>query len=162
MVRQACGRIAGLVLLDTSARPETLEQTVRRTAQIDMARSGRFDAISEQMFAVLSRPAGLGDARMRQIIRAMAADTGPDAFIRQQTAIMGRADSRPTLAAIGCPTLVVAGDEDTLTPPDLAVEIAQGIPHARLEVVAECGHLSTLDQPERINALLDSWLRTLP
>jgi pimeloyl-ACP methyl ester carboxylesterase len=161
IMRQAPSRIAGLALLDTSARPETPEQTIRRQAQIDMARSGRFDEISEQMFAVLSRPAGLGDARIRQVIRAMAADTGPAAFIRQQTAIMGRADSRPTLSTLRCPTLVVVGDEDKLTPPDLAVEIAQGIPDARLEVVAECGHLSTLDQPERVTKILGSWMRTL-
>jgi pimeloyl-ACP methyl ester carboxylesterase len=161
IMRQAPSRIAGLALLDTSARPETSEQTIRRQAQIDMARSGRFDEISEQMFAVLSRPAGLGDARIRQVIRAMAADTGPAAFIRQQTAIMGRADSRPTLSTLRCPTLVVVGDEDKLTPPDLAVEIAQGIPDARLEVVAECGHLSTLDQPERVTKILGSWMRTL-
>ncbi len=161
VLRQAAARIAGLALLDTSARPETPEQTLRRQAQIDMARSGRFDEISEQMYAVLSRPAGLGDARLRQVIRAMAADTGPAAFIRQQTAIMGRADSRPTLSTLRCPTLVVVGDEDKLTPPELAVEIAQGIPDARLEVVAECGHLSTLDQPERVTTILDTWLRTL-
>lgn len=161
IVRQAPSRVAGLALLDTSARPESPEQTLRRKAQIDMARSGRFDEISEQMFAVLSRPAGLGDASMQQIIRAMATDTGADAFIRQQSAIMGRADSRPTLACVRCPTLVVVGDEDKLTPPDLAVEIARGIPDARLEVIAECGHLSTLDQPERATALLDAWLRTL-
>jgi pimeloyl-ACP methyl ester carboxylesterase len=161
IMRQAPSRIAGLALLDTSAGPETSEQTIRRQAQIDMARSGRFDEISEQMFAVLSRPAGLGDARIRQVIRAMAADTGPAAFIRQQTAIMGRADSRPTLSTLRCPTLVVVGDEDKLTPPDLAVEIAQGIPDARLEVVAECGHLSTLDQPERVTKILGSWMRTL-
>ena len=59
------------------------------------------------------------------------------------------------------PVLVVGGDEDKLTPPDLAVEIAQGIPDARLEVVAECGHLSTLDQPERVTKILGSWMRTL-
>lgn len=162
IMRQAPSCVAGLALLDTSARPESPEQTVRRKAQIDMARSGRFDEISEQMYAVLSRPAGQGDARMQQIIRAMAVDTGPDAFIRQQTAIMGRADSRPTLSTLRCPTLVVVGDDDKLTPPELADEIAQGIPGARLEVVAQCGHLSTLDQPERVTALLDSWLRTLP
>jgi pimeloyl-ACP methyl ester carboxylesterase len=161
ILRRASARVAGLALLDTSARPESPEQTIRRKAQIDMARGGRFDEIVEQMYAVLSRSAGLGDARMQELIRTMAAETGPDAFIRQQTAIMGRADSRPTLSTLRCPTLVVVGDEDKLTPPELAVEIAQGIPDARLEVVAECGHLSTLDQPERVTTILASWMRTL-
>lgn len=161
IVRLAASRVAALALLDTSARPESAEQTIRRKAQIDLARNGRFDEISEQMFAVLSRAAARGDARIQQIIRAMAADTGADAFIRQQSAIMGRTDSRPTLAAVRCPTLVVVGDEDKLTPPELAVEIAHGIPDARLEVIAECGRLSTLDQPQRVTALLDQWLHSL-
>jgi pimeloyl-ACP methyl ester carboxylesterase len=161
MVRQAPARIAGLALLDTSARPETPEQTSRRRAQIALAREGRFGEIAEQMFAVLSRAAGNGDPRVQQFIRAMADDTGPEAFVRQQTAIMGRPDSRPTLATIRCPTLVVVGDDDKLTPPELAVEMAQGIAGARLKVVPECGHLSTLDQPQRLTALLASWLRDL-
>jgi len=161
IMRHAPERVAGLALLDTSARPETAEQTARRRTQIEMAENGRFDDICDQMFATLSRPAGLGDARMQQIIRAMATDTGPEAFVRQQTAIMGRADSRPTLAAIRCPTLVVVGDEDVATPPALAAEIAQGIGGARLEVVPQCGHLSTLDQPDRLTELLAQWLRRL-
>lgn len=160
IVRRAPERVARLVLLDTSARPETREQSERRRLQIDMAQRGRFTEVAPQMYAVLSRPAGLGDARLQQIIRDMAEDTGPEAFVRQQTAIMGRADSRPTLAAIRCPTLVMVGDDDRLTPPALAEEIAHGIPGARLAVVPECGHLSTLDQPERVTSLLVDFLRT--
>lgn len=161
LMRRAAHRVAGLALLDTSARPETAAQTERRRMQIEMAQDGRFAAISDQMFTLLSRPAGRGDIRMQEIIRSMADDTGPPAFVRQQTAIMGRADSRPTLAAIRCPALVVVGDDDRLTPPELALEMAQGIADARLEVVPESGHLSTLDQPERLNALLADWLSGL-
>lgn len=159
IVRRAPERIAKLVLLDTSARPETPEQSERRRIQIDMARQGRFADVAPQMYAVLSRPAGMGDEKLQQVIRAMAEDTGPDAFVRQQTAIMARADSRPTLGTIRCPTLVVVGDDDRLTPPALAEEIAHGIPGATLAVVPDCGHLSTLDQPARVTALVLDWLR---
>ena len=88
----------------------------------------------------------------------MAEETGAEAFIRQQTAIMNRIDSRPHLAAIGCPTLVLVGDADQLTPPERAQEIAAAIPGARLVVVPASGHLSTLEQPERVNAALLEWL----
>lgn len=159
IVRRAPERVVKLALLDTSARPETPEQTERRFAQIELARNGGFTGIPDQMFPILSRPAALGDAGMQQVIRDMADDTGPEAFIRQQTAIMGRADSRPTLATIRCPALVLVGDEDKLTPPELAVEMAQGIANARLEVVRECGHLSTLDQPDVVTSILVDWLR---
>jgi pimeloyl-ACP methyl ester carboxylesterase len=69
----------------------------------------------------------------------MASETGAEAFIRQQQAIIGRPDSRPDLARIDCPTLVLVGDSDQLTPPELSVEIAGAIPGARLVVVAGFG-----------------------
>jgi pimeloyl-ACP methyl ester carboxylesterase len=76
--------------------------------------------------------------------------------VRQQTAIMGRIDSRPHLIAVTCPTLVIVGDGDRLTPPDHAAEIAHGIRGARLVTIPGCGHLSTLEAPEAVTkALLD-------
>jgi pimeloyl-ACP methyl ester carboxylesterase len=87
----------------------------------------------------------------------MAAETGVDAFVRQQTANMNRPDSRPLLAQIACPTLVLVGAEDKLTPPEMAQEIAGSVRDARLLVLPECGHLSTLDQPERVAQILADW-----
>jgi pimeloyl-ACP methyl ester carboxylesterase len=63
-------------------------------------------------------------------------------------------DSRPSLAAIKCPTLVLVGDSDEPTPPDLAREMATAIPGAKLVVVAECGHLSTIERPQAVNKSL--------
>ena len=80
-----------------------------------------------------------------------------EAFLRQQQAIMSRPDSRPGLAAIKCPTLVLVGDGDEATPPELAREIAAAITGARLAIIADCGHLSTLEQPERVTAALVDW-----
>lgn len=88
----------------------------------------------------------------------MADETGPQAFARQQSAIMNRPDSRPGLAAITCPVLVVVGADDEVTVPDLAAEIADGIPQARLVVVPDCGHLSTLEQPAAVTRALTDWL----
>jgi len=91
-------------------------------------------------------------------VRAMAAETGPEVFVRQQKAIMSRQDSRPLLSEIGCPTLVLVGDGDELTTPELAREIAGGITSSRLVVVPNCGHLSTIERPEPVNAALAQWL----
>jgi len=87
----------------------------------------------------------------------MAIDTGVEAFKRQQTAIT-RPDNRPLLAQIRCPTLVLVGRQDVLTPPALAQEIAAGIAGARLEIIAECGHLSTLERPQAVNQAMRAWL----
>lgn len=71
---------------------------------------------------------------------------------------MGRPDSRPDLPAIACPTLVLVGDGDQLTPPELAQEMADLIPGARRVVAPQSGHLSTLEQPQAVTAALVEWM----
>ena len=158
LLRQAPARVRRLALLDTSARPDTPEQSARRRTLIDLARTGRFGEVADLLYPALVHPDRLTDHGLRAQVRSMAEETGAEAFIRQQTAIMNRIDSRPHLAAIGCPTLVLVGDADQLTPPERAHEIAAAIPGARLVVVPASGHLSTLEQPERVNAALLAWL----
>jgi pimeloyl-ACP methyl ester carboxylesterase len=158
IARQAPDQVARLALLDTSARPDMPDLTRRRQAQIALARGGRFAEVADQQFPLLIHPSRHGDAAVRGLVRLMAAETGAEAFIRQQQAIIGRVDSRPGLGAIGCPTLVLVGDSDQLTPPELSAEIASGIPGARLHVVAGSGHLTPLDQPEDVTKALVEWL----
>ena len=85
-------------------------------------------------------------------------EVGPDTYLRQQQAIMGRADSRPSLAAIACPTLVLVGDSDTLTPPAHAEEMAARVKGSRFVAVPLCGHLATLERPAEVNAALEEWI----
>jgi pimeloyl-ACP methyl ester carboxylesterase len=156
VMRQAPDRVVRLALLDTTARPDAPEQTEARRRQIEMAQDGRFDGIAQLLFPRFVAAARRDDRTLQAIVRTMAEDTGAEAFVRQQTAIMNRADSRPTLAAIACPTLVVVGADDTLTPPDRAAEMAAAIPNARQVVVPSCGHLSTLEQPQAVTDALVS------
>ena len=158
MLRQAPERIVKLALLDTQARADTPEQTAGRETQIVMAQSGRFGEISDltiPRFLHRDRP---NYAHLTALVRQMAEDTGPEAFVRQQRAIISRPDSRPLLGSIRCPTTVLVGADDVATPPALNKEIADGIPGAKLAVVPDCGHLSTLEQPEAVNAALVEWL----
>jgi pimeloyl-ACP methyl ester carboxylesterase len=159
MMRLAPERIARLALLDTSARADTPEQTATRKAQIAMTQAGRFAELPEMSIPRYVHPNRQNDAALIATVRRMAEETGPDAFIRQLTAIMSRPDSRLMLPAIRCPTLVLVGDADAATPPDLAREIADGIAGANLVVVPDCAHLSTLEQPEAVNAALLAWLK---
>jgi len=158
ILRQAPTRVAKLALLDTSARADTPEASAMRRTQMTLASSGRLGEVVEQQFARLVHPSHRNDEQLRATVRLMAVDVGPEAFLRQQTATMGRVDSRPTLAAIDCPTLVLVGEQDELTPPERATEIAHGIRGARLVTVPECGHLSTLDQPRAVTRALLDWL----
>jgi pimeloyl-ACP methyl ester carboxylesterase len=116
MLRQAPDRAARLALLDTTARPDTPQQTERRHALIALAQSGRLAEVADQLFPLLISPARHGDPDLRRLVRLMADETGPEAFIRQQKAIMTRPDSRPGLTEIGCPTLVLVGDGRRVNP----------------------------------------------
>jgi pimeloyl-ACP methyl ester carboxylesterase len=160
MLRLAPERVAKLALLDTSARPDTAEQSVQREKLIVLADSGKLNDVVEILAPRFLHRSRQNDEALKRTMQKMAADIGPKAFVRQQRAIMSRVDSRPFLAAIHCPTLVLVGDGDELTPPELSKEICTGIPSARLTVVPDCGHLSTLEKPDAVNAALAEWLST--
>jgi pimeloyl-ACP methyl ester carboxylesterase len=158
MMRLAPERIAKLALLDTSARPDTPEQKVNRDKSIATAEAGKLNDIVETLIPRFLHRNHVNDEALKKIIRAMAAETGAEAFVRQTRAIKSRQDSLSLLSEIRCPTLVLVGDGDELTPPELAKEIAGGISGAKLTVIPECGHLSTLEKPDAVNSALASWL----
>jgi pimeloyl-ACP methyl ester carboxylesterase len=159
ILRQAPERIAKLALLDTSARPDTPEQTDSRLAQIALATEGRMTEVVNALFPRLVHRDRRDDAALHAVFTLMAEEVGAWGFIRQQNAIMGRSDSRPSLGRIRCPTLVLVGDGDELTPPDRAAEIAGGIPGAQLVTIEKSGHVSTLERPEEVTRALLEWLR---
>lgn len=158
IMRQAAARVAKLALLDTGSRADTAEQTERRQVLMALAKEGRFAEIPEQAFPVYVHRNRHGDAALKQVVREMAEATGVEAYLRQQQAILSRPDSRGGLGAISCPTLVLVGEGDEATPPDLAREIAAGIPGSRLVTIPDSGHLSTLEQPEAVNRALLEWI----
>jgi pimeloyl-ACP methyl ester carboxylesterase len=159
MMRMAPQRIAKLALLDTSARPDTDEQRPGREKFIKMAQDGKLMDVVETLTPKFLHRNHAGDERLKEIIKAMGRDTGAEAFVKQVRAIMSRSDSRPLLPSIKCPTLVLVGDGDELTTPDMAREIAGGIAGAKLVIVPNCGHLSTIEKPEAVNGALAEFLR---
>jgi pimeloyl-ACP methyl ester carboxylesterase len=159
IMRQAPERVDRLALLDTTARPDEPAITARRRKLIELAQAGRFAEVIDVLFALFVHAARRGDERLRATVELMAHETGVETFVRQQTAIIGRPDLRPDLAAIDCPTLVLVGDSDALTPPELAAEIASAVDGARLVTVRDSGHLTPLIQPEQVTQALIEWLQ---
>lgn len=159
IMRMAPARVTRLALLDTAAVADTPEVAARRLAAIAMAERGDLDGLVRDNWPRAVHPQRVDDAALRAVYRAMNAQVGLSAYARQQRAIMARPDSRPTLAAIHCPTLVLVGDRDQLTPPERAQEMHAAIPGSRLEVIADCGHLATLERPDAVNAALLDWLQ---
>ncbi len=158
IMRQASQRVTRLALLDTAAGAELPEQTQRRKELIALAERGEFPRVTEILLPLLIHPARLAEPALTDVVKSMAQNVGRDAFVRQQRAIMSRADSLKLLARIAGPTLVLCGRQDALTPLARHEEIAAGIEGAQLEVIEECGHLSTLERPDAVNAAMRRWL----
>jgi pimeloyl-ACP methyl ester carboxylesterase len=158
VMRQAPQRVTRLALLDTRASADMPEDTEIRMTAIKMAQTGRFDDIHSVLWPRLVHIRRLGDKDLEAVVRRMSDQTGPARFIRQQKAVIARPDFEPGLKAIRCPTLVLVGDQDAITPPFMSEDMAEAIPGARLTVVPDCGHLSTLERPEAVNAALQEWL----
>ena len=161
IVRQAPERVEALALLDTSARPDTPEQTEARLALIELTRAGRFDEVWRRLLPKIVHPDRVEEPGIRSDVSAMAHAVGPEGFGRQERAIIGRPDSRGDLPNISCPTLVLCGRDDILTPPHLHEELAEGIPGAHLHKIDHCGHLSTLERPEAVTRAMRAWLEAL-
>ncbi len=147
--RQAPERVTHMALLDTNPHAETDERRSLRLEQIAKAMAGGLrelavDSLKPMYLATAHRD----DEALLDLVLDMAMSLGPDAFERQSIALRNRLDSVPTLETIDCPALVLCGDEDMLCPPKYHTLMADRIPGARLRIVDNCGHISSLEQPE--------------
>ena len=157
IMRQAPERILALALLDTSARPDTPTALENRAAVIEKAENN-YQAVIEELMPKQLHPLHMDDAEMVSMITDMAMSLGNKTFIRQQRAIAARIDSIPSLSLIKCPTLVLCGRDDAITPIGLHQEMVTEIEDSGLSIVDDCGHLSALEQPTRVNEALAQWL----
>ena len=162
ILRRQPHRVSRLMLMDTSARPDTEASARRRRALIAISASGRFHGVAPRMLPDLLHPDSLAREEIGQEVAAMAARVGRDAFVRQQTAILHRPDSRPDLASIQVSAWIVVGAGDRITPLPMAREIAAGIPNSRLEIIERCGHLPPLEAPSATSAVMRRWLTEMP
>lgn len=159
IMRQAPERVKRLALLSTSASPETPQATERRLGWIAETKAGGYRAILDKLFSNFVHPSRSKDADLQKIVHEMGDDVGPEAFIGQLEAIMSRADTRPLLPSIKCPTLILTSDTDNMVPNTFSTELAEGIPGAKLVVIPDCGHLVQLEKPEATTAAMLDWLK---
>lgn len=157
IMRLAPERVSALALLDTSARPDTPEATAARHELLRHA-GPDLQRVIATLLPRLVHPSHLSDPAIVGVITAMARSVGRNAFVRQIKAIIGRADSRPSLGRIACPTLVLCGREDALTKVEVHEELVAGIPGARLVVIEDAGHLTPIERPREVTEALATWL----
>lgn len=158
ILRQAPERVVRLALLDTAATPESEASRQRRLDLMKLAELGEFVGVAPRLLPQFIHPDRLQDGTLTDAIMEMTQRVGKEAFLRQQNALMGRADSRPYLAAIKVPALVLCGRQDAMTPLAYHVEMAEAIPKARLAIVEDSGHLTTMERPQAVTALLRDWM----
>ena len=158
IMREAPERVERLALLDTSAMADTPEQTARRHGLIALAEKGEFHGVTPRLLPLFVHPDRLSDKRLTDAVVAMTERVGKDAFLRQQRAIMGRSDNRSNLPKIDCQTLVLCGRQDQMTPLAWSEEIAALVPGAKLEIIEDCGHLTTMERPWETSVAMRQWL----
>lgn len=154
LMRQAPGRVLRLCLLATNPRgstPQNLETWARW--RLEVAAGGFPEVVQAHADGVYG-----GNPEARAPVMEMACALGPDTFLTQLGLLESRPDSRPSLAAISCPTLLVAGRQDRVTPPELLEEMHGLITNSRLETLPACGHYAALERPRAVTKLLHEWL----
>lgn len=161
MARQAPRRVRALALLGSSARADTPQLIQLRTQAIVAFEAGRLDEVLRANVMFAFHPLHASQPALVERYVAMVKRAGVPLLVRQNRAVMARADLRPALRAIPCPALVLCGEADALTPPEQSRELAELLPQARLEILPAAGHMLTLEQPESVTALLRGWLGPL-
>lgn len=157
-VRQAPQRVHALALLGTTARPETPDMRALREAAIVLYEQGRVAEVLEPNVPFAFHPDQAADPQLVREYLELLLEAGGHQLAAQNRAVIRRPDARLQLSRVDCPTLVMCGDSDQLTPPECAREIAALIPGAELTLVARCGHMLTMEKPAAVNAALAAWL----
>ena len=158
ILRRAPQRVERLALMDTQATPDSAESTKRRRALLEQTKIGRFRGVQRTLLPQLVHSRHINDDSISQPIFDMAQEIGADGFVREQRAIIDRADSRRLLVDIDIPTVVIVGRQDQVTPLPRSEEMAADIADSRLIVLEECGHMSPLEKPAEVTATLRRWL----
>jgi pimeloyl-ACP methyl ester carboxylesterase len=154
--------LRGLVLIDTRAEGDSAEAKTNRQKGIDTVRQGGSKAIADQMLPkLLAESTTREKPQVAQSVRQMIEACPPRTIEHALIALRDRTDQTSELPSIGVPTLIVVGEKDAITPPDLARAMNQSIPRSRLAVIPDAGHMSPMEQPEAVNGQLDRFLASL-
>jgi len=154
--------VIALVLADTRASVDTHEGRERRFKSAEKAeREGAAAIASDMELVAFARSTVEGRKEILQRARTIIEANSPAGIAAAQRGMAARHDSTYTLIGIDCPTLILVGSEDALTPPSEAEAMRDGIPHARLKVIEGAGHMSNLEQPEQFNAALIEFIGSL-
>lgn len=154
---QQTGRVKALALLNTSAAAAPSNRRANSLNLIESVTKGEF----EQAVATISGSVAPLHPEVAALAAHMARDLGPEVFTDQQLAVMNRADRHNELTSLDMPVLTIVGDTDNITPQELGQKLAETISDGDLVVLDGVGHLSVLEDPDRVANALGEWLTHL-
>lgn len=158
MAAQAPERIERLALVDTTARPDPEANAAVRRSAAEKAAADGMDGYVLDGWTSLVAPANRENQRLKDAILAMARDAGAGRLAEQSEMAIARADSRPRLAAIAVPTLVLAGADEQVCSLEAHEELAQGITGAQYFTIPDAGHFAPLENPAVLARHVRDWL----
>ena len=158
VVRRALHRLQRLVLIDTTAVADHPARRDGRRQDIAKVQAGGIEALIPELPSRWLLPAHVSDTSLVELMGSMARSVGARGQFHQQTAMLGRPDSHADLSRVRVPTLVMCGRQDPVTPLADHKAMAACVPGAQLQVIENCGHLSTIEQPEAVTEALTRWL----
>ncbi len=162
ILRQAPHRVERLALFDVNPLPETPQRREERLAMLDELAAGTLQLEDIVRLRLLPNYLGVDQAdnhRLKEQLVGTALELGPGVLDSQTRALVDRADSRPLLASISVPTLLLCGREDKLCQPTLHEMMAAEIPHSTLEIIDGAGHFPMLERPAEVNRSVRDWLQ---
>jgi 3-oxoadipate enol-lactonase len=155
-------RLRGLILADTRPGADTPAAAANREEIAVLAETRGSGALADlQLPRLISDTTRQRHPEVETRVRQLIDRATPQGIAAASRGMAVRPDSTPLLASITCPTLVIVGEEDALTPPTTAREFAIQIPHAQLIVIPQAGHLSSLEQPQAFIQAVRTFLQTL-
>jgi len=154
----AADRVTKLALLDTGMRNQDETERAIRRARIRLANEGHFELVLGLQMSRFIPAYRLPDKTLVDEVMTMCGEIGVEIYRRQEELAAIRADRRPDLPKIKCPTIVVCGRDDAATPLFLSEEMIAAIAGSELVVIEKCGHLISMEKPEETTGILRRWL----
>lgn len=158
IMRLAPRRIERLALLDTGAHAAAASEPQQRQVLVDLAWREGMKALAARWLPPMVHPRRLQDAALMHALTAMVERMTPALFEQQIRALLTRPDSTDVLPSIRCPTLIGVGRQDGWSPLPVHQAMASAVQASTLSIFEDCGHMSTVEAPQAVTAVLREWL----
>ena len=159
LMRLAPERIRHFIVMDMGVHPVTAQETVRNRLLMQLAVDGGLEAVADSWIPFMIHPDRHHDDALKHRIKAMVLRNDIEDLRGQLQAAQDRADQAQYLAGISHKVFIVCGDSDNWNPPQLHQSMQEALAGSELVIIVGCGHMTPMEKPAEVNALLLHWLQ---